>query len=850
MCSLYNWYENRFPNDFAQLIKIKHYNFTEISFLLSKVWLKLDDGEKLLMCAVYYDDFNLAKQLLNEKELFKVNPFCGKRYFTQTPCKTYISSSGSMSSAYDTDDSKDVFNNDTASTVSNAASAAATQQRQQFKCWCQSNRNLLSLSSIRQTRPSVYIENDLFDAENNQTYYFNQLVCDFYMQTPFYFAVKFNKLKMCQFFIENLSTIYLSTLNRKLTRRQQLQQQNIHHKNCNHSASNKNTSLKRASTNNNSNTIYLNSMLNDSELIKLLVLALSNHNYEIAKLLLSNVYNPKQILNFNNLSESFIYNKEFCLYLVRNKIVQPHVMLRESTNRHACATTTLVIGYIEGLNEFKYSPFLLFDTYKIVLNNSINIYDLSIFRFVLPKINKILVSNNHDDFSQIIELSIQSILNKNTNSPILKRLRSFSYESNIIDAESTMSLATSKGFDWNGYFSQAKSDSSNDFTPDSTSLSYLNRLKLVSYLFSTNAVSGGNLNAVCTKSKIELIESEFRKLWLSCEYTMKKKLANYERMFAADETHKTDTAASFTSGYNSGRKRIHLGGYLVINDNEPFMISSFMELAKNKYNLTNGDLISAAKNCISELTLYYLMGSVDFSQNVELLRAQDDVYGNFMEIIFCRLVRCNNLEQELRLRRLFIELIVLKNAKMTCSANLINLFVSNSQHVKQKLLDIYFPCLFYLSNSFNLFLTRQDEFKFRALVNWFVRYCLFGEHLDLMPSFGSSSILVSSLTQKQIDLIIFEFYANKSIKKKFSFNFDLSLKELSRNSFMKVYLNFSQTYADILNAISDPVRQFIFYFNEIRSLFLSTNQTLSTLSASSTFLPSLKREVSYNSNNI
>jgi hypothetical protein len=409
-----------------------------------------------------------------------------------------------------------------------------------------------------------------------------------------------------------------------------------------------------------------------------------------------------------------------------------------------------------------------------------------------------------------------------------------------------MSLATSKGFDWNGYFSQGK-DSSNDFTP-ATSLSYLNRLKLVNYLFGTNA-SGGSLNAACTKSKIELIESDFRKLWLSYEYTMKKKLANYEKMFAADETHKTD-AASFTSSYNSGRKRIHLGGYLVINDNEPFMISSFMELAKNKYSLTNGDLISAAKNCISELTLYYLMGSVDFSHNVELLRAQDDVYGNFVEIIFCRLVRCSNLEQELRLRRLFIELIVLKNAKMTCSANLINLFVSNSQHVKQKLLDVYFPCLFYLSNSFNLFLTRQDEIKFRVLVNWFVRYCLFGEHLDLMPSFVSSSrlntsspILVSSLTHKQIDLIIFEFYANKSIKKKFSFNFDLSLKELSRNSFMKVYLNFSQTYADILNAISDPVRQFIFYFNEIKGLFLSTNQTLS---ASSTFLPSLKREVSYN----
>ena len=81
MCSLelYNWYENRFPNDFKQLIQIKHYNISELSFLLSKIWYKLDYGEKLLMCAVYYDDLNLAKQMLNEKQ-FNVNPFYGKRY--------------------------------------------------------------------------------------------------------------------------------------------------------------------------------------------------------------------------------------------------------------------------------------------------------------------------------------------------------------------------------------------------------------------------------------------------------------------------------------------------------------------------------------------------------------------------------------------------------------------------------------------------------------------------------------------------------------------------------------------------------------------------------------------------
>lgn len=98
LMDLYNWYEESFPNDFKQLVQLKHYCISDLSFMLSKIWYQLHVSEKLLMCAIYYDDFNLAEQLLSyERNQFKLNPFYGKRYFTQTPCKTYLSSSSSTS---------------------------------------------------------------------------------------------------------------------------------------------------------------------------------------------------------------------------------------------------------------------------------------------------------------------------------------------------------------------------------------------------------------------------------------------------------------------------------------------------------------------------------------------------------------------------------------------------------------------------------------------------------------------------------------------------------------------------------------------------------------------------------
>ena len=109
----------------------------------------------------------------------------------------------------------------------------------------------------------------------------------------------------------------------------------------------------------------------------------------------------------------------------------------------------------------------------------------------------------------------------------------------------------------------------------------------------------------------------------------------------------------------------------------------------------------------------------------ELLKPNDDIYGNFLEILFCRLVRCTNQEQELRLKRLFFESILLKNAKLTCSTNMLNLFLTNNQEIKQKLINKYFPCLFYMSNSFSLFQSDLHEKRFTMLTNWLTKQLFF-----------------------------------------------------------------------------------------------------------------------------
>lgn len=848
MCSLdlYNWYENRFPNDFKQLIQIKHYNISDLSFLLSKIWYKLDYGEKLLMCAVYYDDINLAKQMLNEKQ-FKVNPFYGKHYQISSTSRNCSSNTGSLSNVFQSNDINDLANsnvfiepfsltNDTNETK-NASPRLNRHRRlswnkEEKKCWCKNDylsraslstsvntpiiidahyepsKNLkltntinsigsnLSLSSSNESIIDSFSQQetsfDLFSHNGQQlintspSYFLNHALCELSTQTPFYFAIKLNNLRMCQLFMDSLKKAYLTSLSAKLIKKQLLQSQ----MDCIH----RNQSSNSFKT---SKTVYLNSILSNGELVKLLMISLSNRNYELAQLLLSNVQNAKQILNFQHFSESFIYNEKFCLYLLKNKIVDIKLLLKEATTRHATSTTYYLINYLEQLNEKQLSKTSLFNIFKCGLTSSILIGDMNIFNMLLTKVCKHLNSDEQNLNSIFPDLTIKNVLTNNYQTILDKLKLSTMNDSNIIDLDITKRLATTKGLNCDLYY---KAIDLFYFKQEpvrlySNKLSYLNRLKLLKYIF-------------CDSN--EQIEHFFNKIWLDLETKTKKKLSSYDKIFAATEYNLESEKIT-----SLNMKRFYLGRYLVYAESEPFLVNSLLQSFKNSYKLTSSDLIQAAKSEISELSIHYLLANLnDFSSFDHLLEPDDDLYGNFLEIIFCRLVKCTDMDKELRLRLLFFEAIILKNAKMTCSTNLLNLFVTNSQHVQKRLLNIYFPCLFYLINTFLQFKTELHKERFQLLLDWFVKNCLFADESNEIR------LYVQTLNAQQLEMIIFEFYSKKMLKQKFNFNFDFTLQELARNSFMKVFVNDRNgTDYNFVNLICDSARYFIFYFNELRSLF-------------------------------
>lgn len=201
--------------------------------------------------------------------------------------------------------------------------------------------------------------------------------------------------------------------------------------------------------------VWLNSMLDNSELIKLLVLSLSNHNYPIATLLLSNVCNPKHILNFANLSESFIYAREFCLFLVRDNIVDAQVMLQEATARHAVQTVSVVLDHLEESSLRESNTSVLFDAYQTIIENSILTCDLKLFSLFLPKL--LLEKTNHShELNKFREshLTIEKMLIMQHKHCLLNKMRSNSFDSDVIDASFTKDSALAKGFEWDLYFGE------------------------------------------------------------------------------------------------------------------------------------------------------------------------------------------------------------------------------------------------------------------------------------------------------------------------------------------------------------------------------------------------------------
>jgi hypothetical protein len=227
----------------------------------------------------------------------------------------------------------------------------------------------------------------------------------------------------------------------------------------------------------------------------------------------------------------------------------------------------------------------------------------------------------------------------------------------------------------------------------------------------------------------------------------------------------------------------------VYAESEPFLVG---ELLKEPYEVTNVDLIQAAKSEISELTLYYLIRSVN-KLSAKQMDPVDLISGNFLEIIFCRMVRCRQADCVAKLERLFFEAVVLKESKMTCSFNLLNLFVTESEFVRDRFCVKYFPMLFYLNRSFRLFQAVHLE-RFNQLVGWFIKSRLFN--------------VKCPMSYQQKDLVMLGlFKKNRNMS-------DFTLKEMARSSCYDIVD--SQSSWEVIDQFSDSYRHFIFFFNEIK----------------------------------
>ena len=214
-------------------------------------------------------------------------------------------------------------------------------------------------------------------------------------------------------------------------------------------------------------------------------------------LILNNCEKPKLILNFYNLSESFIKHKEFCLYLVRARMVEPNVLLKVATNRHQYETTCFLLDHLEEM--YSLSDKTICDLYKTVLFNSISIGDYFIFAMIQNRIGKNL---NHAVQRAIVsEISIDGILNKKYTNSIIK----YKVRANI-DLEAIKTLAISKGFDFDAYMGLCQNSESENFehTVRPSSLTLFNRLKLVNFLFISEEETAKNVS--CTKNDIEKIK--------------------------------------------------------------------------------------------------------------------------------------------------------------------------------------------------------------------------------------------------------------------------------------------------------------------------------------------------------
>ena len=295
------------------------------------------------------------------------------------------------------------------------------------------------------------------------------------------------------------------------------------------------------------------------------------------------------------------------------------------------------------------------------------------------------------------------------------------------------------------------------------------------------------------------INQRMAQIWIAEEVSKKATIASFDKIFAAEEYSERDY---LSNNQVIEKKRFCLGRYLVYAESEPFLVEHLLAHLKPTYQISCLDLTQAAQSDVSELTLYKLLKNIDdfnCPSKCGLLNPLDEMQGNFLEILFCRMVRCKIEEQERRLRFIFFEAVILKNAKMTCSTNLLEVFASNNQEVQAKLLHVYFPCLYYMQNVLLSFQSTAHASRFRLLANWFVR-----------KRIGTSNQHLNALNEQQLEVLVIEFYGGNE-----NMSIDFSLKKLARQSFMSLYRSSEFGFVD---RISEAARQFLFYLSEIKQL--------------------------------
>lgn len=177
---IFNWYEKQYPSDYRQLIQLKKYTISEMSFLLPRVWPRLDYAQKLLMCAVYNEDVGLARQLLlgtRPGSNLLINPFWACNYVS-TWSRRFSSSSSSSSS--------------TSSSCSRRLSSSSIAPPSP----------LFDPVFAEAYSSSDEDDDDEDDDEEQPEYFFNQRIDNVFMHSPFYFSVVLKRANMCAFFIE------------------------------------------------------------------------------------------------------------------------------------------------------------------------------------------------------------------------------------------------------------------------------------------------------------------------------------------------------------------------------------------------------------------------------------------------------------------------------------------------------------------------------------------------------------------------------------------------------------------------------------------------------------------------